>query len=368
MAKEEGVLLEFANLIRHSWRHRPGNEVPGLILDTFENLRFETKDGRRPVIVGKKKTPYGWHLVFNLPPGISFKQCKAKENFFSDAIKGFVGLEWDGRLHMDIQTSELPTYVDYSWEAGDYEHMQLPIPIGYTQKGLEVFDLCDSPHLLIGGQTGWGKTMFLHCLANSLISKSWVCISDPKRLDFRYLRKYIHLARDDEEAQELLKGLLKEYSRRIKLLEQADDSITKIQEYDSSLPYIVAIFDEVAQLSKVSMEMMTKLAQLARAVGIHLVAATQRPDVTVIPGQCRDLFEARICFKVGSEISSRVILGEECSKAAWLPAVKGRAIFRFGGEFKEVQTMCLTKEKRMQISYPERGWEIESQVKRLNAR
>ncbi|MDA8212135.1 MAG: hypothetical protein M0021_09700 [Clostridia bacterium] len=365
MPKEEGVLVELTSLIRHTWRHRPGNEIPGLILDTFDNLRFETKDKRRPVMVSKQKTPYGWYLVFNLPPGISFKQCKAKENFFSDAVKGFVNMTWNGQLHMEIQTSELPNYVEYAWDSGKYEHMELPIPIGCSQKGLEVFDLCDSPHLLVGGQTGWGKTMFLHCLANALIPRAWVCISDPKRLDFRYLGRYILLARDDEEAQGLLKALLKEYGRRIALLEQADVSVTKIQEYDSTLPYIVAIFDEVAQISKESMEMLTKLAQLARAVGIHLVAATQRPDVSVIPGQCRDLFEARMCFKVGSEISSRVILGEECSKAAWLPAVKGRAIFRFGGEFKEVQTMCLSKEQRKKIAFPERGWEFEQTTKRL---
>lgn len=368
MPKEDGVLVELAGLLRTTWRHRPGNETVGLILDTFDNLRFETKDGRRPVIVGRKKTPYGWHLVFNLPPGISFKMCKAKENFFSDAVKGFVGLEWDGRLHMDIQTSELPSYVEYVWSPEPYSHMELPIPIGYTQKGLEVFDLCDSPHLLIGGQTGWGKTMFLHCLANCLIPMAWVCISDPKRLDFRYLRNSVLLARDDEEASNLLRALLKEYHRRIALLESADPSITKIQEYDANIPYLVAIFDEVAQLSKGSMELLTTLAQLARAVGIHLVAATQRPDVSVIPGQCRDLFEARLSLKVGSEISSRVILGEECSKAAWLPAIKGRAIFRFGGEFKEVQTMCLTKKQRMAISYPEREWDIEQAIKRLEPR
>lgn len=387
--KEENPVAELAQMIKTAWRHRKGvtigkttykqvkmfgktidldSEIPGLVLDTFDNLGFKTKDEKRPVMVSKRRTDYGWYLLFNLPPGISFKQVKNKENFFADAVKGFVTLAWNGGLvHMDIQTNSLPNYIGYSWDNEPYEHMELPIPIGYTQKGLEVFDLCDSPHLLIGGQTGWGKTMYLHGLANSLIGRAKICISDPKKLDFRYLKNNILLARDDIETFNLLKALNKEYDKRISLLEKADDSITKIQEYDGDLPYIVAILDEVAELSKESMVLVNRLGRLARATGISLVGATQRPSVDVVPGSTRDLFEARLCFKVGSEISSRVILGEEGSMAAWLPPIKGRAIFRFGHEFKEVQTMCLSKEQRKAISrgHEPRGWDFDTGKKLL---
>lgn len=379
MAKKESIANELAGSLRHMWRHRSGvkvlgktiiedNRVPGLILDTFDNLRFETKDKRKPVIVSKKKTEYGWYLVIKLPPGISFLQVKRKLNWFSDAVNGFVRVDWlKGNLHMDIQTNTLPTLVDYQWNPELYKDMELPIPIGFTQKGLEVFDLCESPHMLIGGQTGWGKTMSLHCIANALLPKAWVCISDPKRIDFRYLKKQILLARDDVETQNLLMALNKEYDKRIAILEKADVSITKIQEYDGSIPYIVLIIDEIAELSKDTMVLLNRLARLARATGISLIGATQRPSVDVIPGSTRDLFEARLCFKVGSEISSRVILGEEGSMAAWLPPVKGRAIFKFGHEFKEVQTMFLSKDQRKKVheSLELRRWDIEPSTKRL---
>lgn len=99
--KEEQWGAELAAHIRHAWRMRPGlklfgkqvmkdNRIPGTVLDVFDNLGFKTKDGRRPVIVAKKKTEYGWHLVINLPPGISFQKCLKVKNVFQDAVNGFI--------------------------------------------------------------------------------------------------------------------------------------------------------------------------------------------------------------------------------------------------------------------------------------
>lgn len=132
--KEENVIDSTLAEIRRSWRHRKGimlpkkaekipllgkavkavrtdNTIPGLILDTFDNLGLKTKDERKPAIVSQQKKEYGWHLVFNLPPGISFAQIKRKQDFFSDAIKGWVDITWRyGYCHMDLQCNNLSLF------------------------------------------------------------------------------------------------------------------------------------------------------------------------------------------------------------------------------------------------------------------
>lgn len=106
MKKDDNVLKDVITQLKYSWRHRPGYEVVGIIQDTIDNLRLETKDGQKPKLVGKKKTDYGWHLVFRLPPGISFAQMKRKQDFFSDAIQGWCDVDWlNGLCQIDVQVN-----------------------------------------------------------------------------------------------------------------------------------------------------------------------------------------------------------------------------------------------------------------------
>ncbi|HYD90667.1 MAG TPA: FtsK/SpoIIIE domain-containing protein [Flavobacterium sp.] len=397
MAKKDNFLDEWINPLKHSIRTRKGltilgrefkeikvlgktlhldNEIPGIILDVFDNLGFTTKDNRKPQIVAKSRTDYGWHLVINLPPGISFSKCKRFQDYFSDAVKGFVVMEWNGALHMDIQTNTLPSFIPYKWDATPYlDKLTLPVPIGYTQKGIEVFDLTDAPHMFIAGQTGMGKSNLLHIIANALLMLPNIklCICDPKRLDFRYLKDRVLLARDENEIYNLFKALNKEHDRRVKLIEKESDEIVKIQEYEGELDYIVVMIDEWAELDKETQPLINRILRLSRALGISIIGATQRPSVKVFGdsgGDSRDLFEARVCYKVGSEISSRMVLGEEYSMAAWLPAIKGRAIWKFGHEIKEVQTMFLSKKDRQKLAKEQeaRRWDIELSTKRLSPR
>lgn len=376
--KKETEAQQYLAMIRRAWRHRKGfkilgkevisnNEIPGKILDVFDNLGFTNKDGIKPIIVkgGKKKKDYGWHLVIELPAGKSFQQCLRAKHFFECATNSFIVMEWNGALQMDIQTGSLPSMIPY--EQIEDDSPELNVIVGYTQKGPLYFNLCEAPHVLVGGQTGWGKTMALHCIANALLGKARICICDPKRIDFRYLKKHILLARDDEEICNLLRMLNQESDKRIRLIENADVSVTKIQELDNPPPYIVVFVDEMAQLSKEAKEHLWRLGSLSRAAGIHLVAATQYPYAEIIPSTLRNLFEARLCFRVASESSSRVILGEEGSMAAWLPPIKGRAIWKFGHEFKEVQTMFLSQKERNEIAnkLEPRRWDFEGNKKLL---
>jgi S-DNA-T family DNA segregation ATPase FtsK/SpoIIIE len=391
--KKEAGMEEILTSIKYAWRHRQGfnikgkryldNHIPGLILDVFDNLDYEQKDKQKPVISAKRQTEYGWHLIINLPPGVSFGQVKGHKDFFQDATNSWINLVWRyGKVHMDIYAGSFPEgEVPFAWNPEPYlSKMDLPIPIGVHQSGLEVVDLAVIPHLLVGGATNWGKSNFLHALIAALLQlETIVIVIDHKRLDFGYLRDLCLLAKREKETETILEALDREMERRFDLLEAAD--VVKIQEYEGNLPYIVVVIDELAECnSDAVMGLLDRLARLSRAVGIHVVAATQRPSTKIINGDTRSNFPARLCFQMADESSSRVILGENCSAAAWLPAIKGRAIWKFGLSEREVQTMYLPHARAKELANSMRGrtvegWEMnvnqqvrEPQAKRLKAR
>lgn len=358
--QEDNLLLETINTVKHLWRHRKGNEVVAAILDTFDNLGFVTKDQRKPVLVAKKKTSYGWHLIFKLPPGISYKSVLEKRHYFQDACNAWITLEWDGRVRMDIQNGKLPESVPFEWNYQDYSNMCLPVPVGVTQKGVEVFDLADSPHLLVAGVPGFGKSNFLHVLIHSLLPFANIAIIDLKRLEFAYLKDHCLVTRTQEDALKLLQKLNKEMERRIDTLETA--GVVKIQDYKGEMPFLVLVVDEVAEIKDDRIiELIDRIVRLARAVGISVVCATQRPSTNVINGDLRAMFQARLCFQVADELNSRMVLGETCSLAAHLPAIKGRGIFKFGLVEKEVQSFYLSINRAKGMLQEPRGWDIGNQ-------
>lgn len=358
--KEENLFIETIGTIKHLWRHRKGNETVAAILDTFDNLGYVTKDQRKPALVARKQTAYGWHLIFKLPPGISYKSVLEKRHYFQDSCNAWVTIEWDGRVRMDIQSGKLPDSVPFEWDHRDYKKMCLPVPVGMTQKGIEVFDLADSPHLLVAGVPGFGKSNFLHVLIHSILPFANVAIIDLKRLEFAYLKDNCLVTRTQEDALELLKKLDKEMERRIDTLESA--GVVKIQDYNGEMPFLVLVVDEVAEIQDDAIiAKIDRLVRLARAVGISVVCATQRPSTNVINGDLRAMFQARLCFQVADELNSRMVLGETCSLAAHLPAIKGRGIFKFGIVEKEVQSFYLPLSRATKMLPNSRGWDIENQ-------
>lgn len=350
------------------------NEIPALIQDTFHNLGYERKDGTKPLIVAKRKTSYGWHLVIHLPPGVSFNRIKNDIDFFQDATNSWIELEWrKGQCHMNIQAGELPEFIKYHFNPSDYK-AYLPIPIGYSRTKLVTLDLPDSPHFLIAGATGGGKTSLINAIIHSVTHKAIVIVIDRKGLDFTYLEDHLLVAVEENQAYAVLQGLNNEFESRKKLLRKY--KVKKWKDCPIYIPYIVVVVDEIMELSKESFLLLDRLVRLARATGISIIAASQRTSVQVIPGDMRSNFLARICFRVGSEGDSRVVLGEDCGLAGRLPAVKGRAIYRFGLDTIEVQTMYLSDldAEDMVLNIPKRKGEIvveqvrEPQRKRLKPR
>jgi S-DNA-T family DNA segregation ATPase FtsK/SpoIIIE len=216
---------------------------------------------------------------------------------------------------------------------------KLTIALGKTIDGLNyVADLSKMPHLLIAGTTGAGKSVGVNALIVSILYRARpdevkFILIDPKRLELGLYEEIPHLATpiitDPKPAARSLKWAVGEMERRYRELagwgvRNIDGYNTEIMrrnlvmEYDESgepwkpLPYIVIIIDELADLMMTSgrevEESITRLAQMARAVGIHLVLATQRPSVDVITGLIKANFPSRISFRVSSKVDSRTII------------------------------------------------------------
>jgi S-DNA-T family DNA segregation ATPase FtsK/SpoIIIE len=248
--------------------------------------------------------------------------------------KAYVGIEVPNPNRETIQIRE----VVESKKFKDSNSL-LTIALGKTIDGLNyVADLAKMPHLLIAGATGAGKSVGVNSLVVSILYKARpdqvkFIMVDPKRLELGLYADIPHLATpiitDPKRAAVSLKWAVHEMERRYKDL--AGYGVRNIDGYNAevkrrndleqwddngdphkTLPYIVIIIDELADLMMVSgkdvEDSITRLAQMARAVGIHLVLATQRPSVDVITGLIKANFPARISFRVSSKVDSRTII------------------------------------------------------------
>jgi S-DNA-T family DNA segregation ATPase FtsK/SpoIIIE len=204
-------------------------------------------------------------------------------------------------------------------------------------------DLNGMPHLLIAGSTGSGKSVAINAFIMSILYKSTpdqvrLILVDPKRLELGNYEGVPHLytpiITEPKLAANALRNAVREMERRLKLL--AAKGVRNIDQYnrlfdngtpslfeedsdDKPIPYIVIIIDELADLMMLDSsnveESITRLAQMARAVGIHLVLATQRPSVDVITGLIKANFPARISFRVATKVDSRTILDANGAEA-----------------------------------------------------
>lgn len=260
----------------------------------------------------------------------------------------------------------------------DYE---LPVAFGKTIEN-EVFmvDLAKLPHLLIAGATGSGKTVGINTIITCLLYKchpdnlKFVMI-DPKKIElslFRHIQNHFlatlpgaeePIVTDTSTAQDTLESLTKEMDERYDLLKMA--MVRDIKDYNEKydngelddelghrhLPYIVVIIDELADLmmtaGKQIEEPIARLAQLARAVGIHLVIATQRPSVNVITGTIKANFPARIAYQVASKVDSRTIL--DVGGADQLIG-RGDMLFTNGGGMTRIQNAYVAPEEVERIT------------------
>lgn len=218
-------------------------------------------------------------------------------------------------------------------------NFRLTIALGKDITGAPVItDLAKMPHLLVAGATGTGKSVSLNAMINSILFKFSpdmvrFLLIDPKRIELSVYQDIPHLLHpvvtQPKEATRALRWAVEEMERRYMLL--SDRGVRNIEAYNrkilkekksegmaasgvtsESLPYIILVIDELADLMMVSSreveEAITRLAQMARAAGIHLIIATQRPSVDVLTGIIKANFPTRISFQVSSKVDSRTIL------------------------------------------------------------
>jgi len=221
---------------------------------------------------------------------------------------------------------------------------KLTMALGKDINGrISVADLAGMPHLLIAGSTGAGKSVAINAMIMSILYKATpdevrLILVDPKRLELGNYEGVPHLytpiITEPKLAANALRNAVREMERRLKLLaakgvrnisqynqlfDQATPSLFEPEGDDKPIPYIVIIIDELADLMMLDSsnveESITRLAQMARAVGIHLVLATQRPSVDVITGLIKANFPARVSFRVATKVDSRTILDANGAEA-----------------------------------------------------
>lgn len=248
--------------------------------------------------------------------------------------KAFVGIEVPNVKRETIHLREVVESKKFT-ESGSL----LTIALGKKIDGLNyVADLAKMPHLLIAGATGAGKSVGVNTLVVSILYKAKpdevkFIMVDPKRLELGLYADIPHLATpiitDPKRAAVALKWAVSEMEKRYKYLagwgvrnidgfneevkkRNAEENFDEDGNPHQTLPFIVIIIDELADLMMTSgkevEESITRLAQMARAVGIHLVLATQRPSVDVITGLIKANFPSRISFRVSSKVDSRTII------------------------------------------------------------
>lgn len=234
-----------------------------------------------------------------------------------------------GKSAIGIEVPNIKTaavYLRELLEAEEFRNptLELPLVIGKDTSGKPlVADLTQMPHLLIAGTTGSGKTVCVNSIIAGLLYHSkpdrlkFVMV-DPKRVELAIYNTIPHMlapvVTDSKKAAATLGWVVSEMENRYRLF--ATRGVRNIQGFNAQseerLPHIVVVIDELADLMIIAQDKVeaaiTRLAQLSRAVGIHLLLATQRPSVDVITGVIKANFPARISFKVASKVDSRTVL------------------------------------------------------------
>ena len=248
--------------------------------------------------------------------------------------KAAIGIEIPNNQREIVVLKEL-----LSSSAYQNSKFKLPIALGKDITGAPVVaDLTKMPHLLVAGATGTGKSVSINTMIESLLFKltpdmARMLMIDPKRIELSVYKDIPHLLHpvvtEPKDATKALKWAVDEMERRYMLL--SDRGVRNIETYnrkivgqpkteeekdakgmDKTLPYIIIVIDELADLMMVASkdveESITRLAQMARAAGIHLIIATQRPSVNVLTGIIKANFPTRISFQVSSKVDSRTII------------------------------------------------------------
>ena len=364
-----------------------------IIHDTFENFNIEVE------MEGANIGPRVTQFTLKPPTGVKLTKMTALENNLALDLaaqsirmeapipgKRAVGIEVPNVKSATVRLSSI-------FQSPEWQNLssQLGFAIGKDISGTAVVaDLGKMPHVLVAGQTGSGKSVMINTIISSLLYRNSpsdlkLILVDPKRVELKPYDDIPHLLTpvitEPEKCISALKWAVAEMERRYKALDDAGKR--NITEYNAvkqeeGMPYIVIVIDELADLMMMAARdveaLIVRIAQKARAVGIHLVLATQRPSVDVITGLIKANIPARIAFTTASQVDSRTIIdqmgaekllgqGDMLLLTAEMPKPK-----RIQGAFiDEDETTKITDFIRMQRP-PQYNDEVTSQPVQLNGK
>ena len=260
--------------------------------------------------------------IVNLSDDIARNTSSESARISTMPGRNTVGIEIPNLLRENVYLSEIINDPDFK-----RKDFKLPIALGKNISGIPIVaDLSSMPHLLIAGTTGSGKSVCINTIILSLLyrhtpDKCKFILIDPKMLELSTYEGVPHLLcpviTEAKKATSVLGWVVKEMESRYRLMTK--EGVKNIDGYNNKhslpMPYIVVVVDEMSDLMMVAGKeienYIQKLSQMARAAGIHIIMATQRPSVDVITGTIKANFPTRISFQVTSKIDSRTILGEQ---------------------------------------------------------
>ena len=260
--------------------------------------------------------------IINLSEDIARNTSSESARISTIPGRNTIGIELPNSSRENVYLSEILSHDDFS-----KKNIKLPIALGKSISGIPITgDLDSMTHLLIAGTTGSGKSVCINTIILSLLyrhppDKCKFILIDPKMLELSTYEGIPHLLcpviTQPKKAASVLGWVVKEMESRYRLMTK--EGVKNIDGYNSkhklAMPYIVVIVDEMSDLMLVAGKeienYIQKLSQMARAAGVHIIMATQRPSVDVITGTIKANFPTRISFQVTSKIDSRTILGEQ---------------------------------------------------------
>lgn len=308
MEKLQGTLREFG------LTSRVVDYVSGPLVTTF---RVEMGEGER---VNK---------IRNLEDDIALTLAAEKVRIFAPiAGTSYVGIEIPNKTRQNVHLGDVLPYATGG---------PLEVAIGRDSSGKPVIaDIAKMPHMLVAGTTGSGKSVMINSMIMSLLMRATpkqvrMIMVDPKRVEFKGYNGiphlYVPVVTEPRQAASALQWAVSEMERRLKVFEHAgarniivynkmctEGKLAEMDNPPEPMPYLVIVIDELSDLMMVAGKdveaSIVRIAQLARAAGIHLVIATQRPSANVVTGLIKSNIDSRVALKVSSGIDSRVILDE----------------------------------------------------------
>ena len=264
--------------------------------------------------------------IINLSEDIARNTSSISTRVATVPGKSTIGIEIPNKVRENVALKEIISSKEFN-----NKDIKIPITLGKSISGFPIVgDLVSMPHLLIAGTTGSGKSVCINTLILSILYRHKpddckLIMIDPKMLELSIYQGIPHLLTpvitEPKKATTALKWVVKEMEKRYR--EMTEIGVRNISGFNDKAPseskkkmkYIVVIVDEMADLMMIAGKeienYIQRLAQMARAAGIHIVMATQRPSVDVITGTIKANFPTRISFQVTSKIDSRTILGEQ---------------------------------------------------------